>query len=201
MMRYWLRLSRVVELSKSAFQAQVEKSEKVILELAMITAERILNSSLIDYSEKFVPLVKRALKEARDYKEIQIHVHPSKYEWLTSEKNELDAIFPNDVQCYLYPNGDLDEHACYIESENGRIDASIDSQLQEIKRKLMEILEGDIQLNAENLVDLVKTIDPFKRYGKVIRVVGLMIESQGPESSVGDVCLIHVGRKGSAGEL
>ena len=41
----------------------------------------------------------------------------------------------------MYPNGELDEHACYIESENGRIDASIDSQLQEIKRKLMDILE------------------------------------------------------------
>ena len=52
-------------------------------------------------------------------------------------------------------------------------------------------------MKAENLVDLVKTIDPFKRYGKVIRVVGLMIESRGPESSVGDVCLIHVGKKAS----
>ena len=52
-------------------------------------------------------------------------------------------------------------------------------------------------MKAENLVDLVKTIDPFKRYGKVIRVVGLMIESQGPESSVGDVCLIHAGKKAS----
>ena len=132
---------KTVELSKTAFAGQVEKSEKVILDLAIVTAERILNASLVDDSVNFVPLVKRALREARDYKEVQIHVHPSKYELLTSEKNELDAIFPNDVQCYLYPNGDLDEHACYIESENGRIDASIDSQLQEIKRKLMDILE------------------------------------------------------------
>ncbi|KAB2337509.1 flagellar protein export ATPase FliI [Cytobacillus depressus] len=39
-------------------------------------------------------------------------------------------------------------------------------------------------------------IDSFKRYGRVKRVVGLMIESQGPpESSIGDVCYIHVGHK------
>ena len=29
----------------------------------------------------------------------------------------------------------------------------------------------------------------------MIKVVGLMIESQGPESSIGEVCLIHVGGK------
>ncbi|WP_285856972.1 flagellar protein export ATPase FliI [Mesobacillus subterraneus] len=38
-------------------------------------------------------------------------------------------------------------------------------------------------------------MDSFKRFGRVKRVVGLMIESQGPESSIGDVCFIHVGTK------
>lgn len=41
----------------------------------------------------------------------------------------------------------------------------------------------------------VDSLDSFKRYGRVKRVVGLMIESQGPESSIGDVCFIHVGTK------
>lgn len=35
------------------------------------------------------------------------------------------------------------------------------------------------------------SIDTMKRFGKVYRVIGLMIESKGPESSIGDVCLIH----------
>lgn len=48
------------------------------------------------------------------------------------------------------------------------------------------------------LVDLyeeIDKIDTFKRYGRVKRVVGLMIESQGPESSIGDVCYIHIESK------
>ncbi|HEY4553817.1 MAG TPA: flagellar protein export ATPase FliI [Bacillaceae bacterium] len=48
-------------------------------------------------------------------------------------------------------------------------------------------------MKAAELASVLSGIDTFKRYGKVIRVVGLMIESQGPESSIGDVCLIHVG--------
>jgi flagellum-specific ATP synthase len=38
-------------------------------------------------------------------------------------------------------------------------------------------------------------MDPYKRFGKVTRVIGLMIESKGPESSIGDLCYIHIGNK------
>jgi flagellum-specific ATP synthase len=50
-------------------------------------------------------------------------------------------------------------------------------------------------VKAEDLLHHVDSLDSFKRYGRVKRVVGLMIESQGPESSIGDVCFIHVGTK------
>ncbi|MFS0637478.1 flagellar protein export ATPase FliI [Mesobacillus foraminis] len=50
-------------------------------------------------------------------------------------------------------------------------------------------------MKAADLIEQIDTIDSYKRYGRVKRVVGLMIESQGPESSVGDVCFIHVGKK------
>jgi len=48
-------------------------------------------------------------------------------------------------------------------------------------------------LKVEQLLPFVQEIDTYKRYGKVKRVVGLMIEAQGPASSIGDVCYIHVG--------
>ncbi|MBR3381374.1 MAG: FliI/YscN family ATPase, partial [Bacillus sp. (in: Bacteria)] len=50
-------------------------------------------------------------------------------------------------------------------------------------------------MNIDVLKETIETADPYKRFGKVNRVVGLMIESKGPESSIGDVCLIH--KKGS----
>lgn len=48
-------------------------------------------------------------------------------------------------------------------------------------------------MQAESLLHVIKTIDSFKRFGKVTKVTGIMIESRGPESSIGDVCLIYVG--------
>ncbi|WP_404427671.1 flagellar protein export ATPase FliI [Ureibacillus chungkukjangi] len=47
-------------------------------------------------------------------------------------------------------------------------------------------------MKAAQLIDTIPAIETFKKFGKVNRVVGLMIESQGPESSIGDVCKIHV---------
>lgn len=49
------------------------------------------------------------------------------------------------------------------------------------------------KVRAADLIDQINQIDSFKRFGRVKRVVGLMIESQGPESSIGDVCFIYVG--------
>lgn len=47
-------------------------------------------------------------------------------------------------------------------------------------------------MKAADLLEQITTLPTFKKYGRVIRVVGLMIESQGPESAIGDVCKIHV---------
>jgi len=55
----------------------------------------------------------------------------------------LDAVFPNGTQCFIYPDDDLEEFSCYIESEHGRIDASVSSQLVELKKNMMELLKGD----------------------------------------------------------
>ncbi len=44
------------------------------------------------------------------------------------------------------------------------------------------------------MLHLIDNIDTYKRYGRVKKAVGLMIESQGPESSIGDICYIHAGK-------
>ncbi|RKL68994.1 flagellar protein export ATPase FliI [Salipaludibacillus neizhouensis] len=50
-------------------------------------------------------------------------------------------------------------------------------------------------MSIKQLQSHVDSITPFKTYGKVTQVVGLMIESKGPQASVGDLCTILVGKK------
>lgn len=46
-------------------------------------------------------------------------------------------------------------------------------------------------MNKTAYLSAIDQADTYKRYGKILRVVGLMIESQGPAANVGEVCFIH----------
>lgn len=133
----------VVESSKKDYRHHIESSETVILNLALKVAEKIIGQQLEKDELSFLSIVKRAIKEVRDYREVQLHIHPIQYQSILSHKDELMAIFPKDTELYIFPDDELEESSCIIESENGRMDASVDSQLQEIKVKLTEVLEGE----------------------------------------------------------
>ncbi|RIW36408.1 flagellar protein export ATPase FliI [Bacillus salacetis] len=47
-------------------------------------------------------------------------------------------------------------------------------------------------MKANDLLEYIPSLQTFKKFGKVKRVVGLMIESQGPKSSIGEMCFIHI---------
>lgn len=49
-------------------------------------------------------------------------------------------------------------------------------------------------MKAAELISQIPSLDSYKYFGRVTQVMGLMIESRGPESSIGDVCYIYVGR-------
>jgi len=48
-------------------------------------------------------------------------------------------------------------------------------------------------MDLAQILNQLESIDTYKRYGKIKKVVGLTVESRGPECSIGDLCYIHVG--------
>lgn len=134
---------QTVDSSKLDYRKKIEDSEQTILALGLKVATKILGTHLDGNSEHFITVVKRALKEAREYREVQLHIHPMHYEFILSQKEDLSKIFPKETELYIYPDGELSEQSCIIESANGRIDASVDQQLEEIKTKLFELLESE----------------------------------------------------------
>nr|WP_257985892.1 flagellar assembly protein FliH [Bacillus sp. M6-12] len=135
----------IIQSSKNDYRIKVESSERTILELGLMVAERILGHRLEDSEDTFYSIVKRAIREAREYEEVQLHVNPIHYGFILSQKDELEGIFPRQTDLYIYPDEQMEKHSCYIESSSGRINASVDSQLHEIKQKLLELLEGEDQ--------------------------------------------------------
>lgn len=133
----------IVELSKNDYKNYLQSSEKTILELAVQIAEKIIDTEIKTSEDVFLSIVKKVIKEAREYREVRLMVHPNNYENILLQKEELQGIFPKETDFYIFPDDEIEETSCIIESSNGRIDASIDSQLNEVKQKLLEILEGE----------------------------------------------------------
>jgi flagellar assembly protein FliH len=133
----------IVDSSKEDYMKYLQSAEKMILELGIKVAEKIINKTMEDKEENFLSLVKKVLKEMRDQKEIQIHVHPTHYQFVLSEKEELLHLFPIQPNIFIFPDENVEENGCIIETANGRIDASVDSQLTLIKDKLIDLLESE----------------------------------------------------------
>ncbi|MET3194465.1 flagellar protein export ATPase FliI [Bacillus sp. OAE603] len=47
-------------------------------------------------------------------------------------------------------------------------------------------------MQLTRVIQQLPSIDSYRRYGKVLRVIGLMIESKGPKASIGDLCYIFL---------
>ncbi|MFD1705881.1 flagellar assembly protein FliH [Siminovitchia sediminis] len=135
--------AEAINQARSDTKTYIASAEQTILELAMASAETILGTVLTETPEKFLEVVKKGIAELKDEKEVEIYVHPSKLQWLVSSRSVLESIFPREVNCYFYPKEELGDDDCVIECETVRIDVSIDSQLKELKERLVELLSAD----------------------------------------------------------
>jgi flagellar assembly protein FliH len=120
----------------------IESQEAVLLELALTSAERILNTQLARADEAFVSIIERALKEAREMKEIKVYVSPKYHKVVTERQAELAEMFPPNIQFLIFVNEDLQDTESYIETNHGRIVVSVDEQLKELRRQLYELIES-----------------------------------------------------------
>ena len=128
--------------SKDNAMRYLESQEAIILELALTTAGRILGYTLEHDEQAYVSIVKQGLKEAREMKEIKIYVSPQYHQVVSKNYEELAEMFPTDVPFMIFINEDLNNTDSYIETNHGRIIVSIDSQLNELRVKLREILDS-----------------------------------------------------------
>jgi flagellar assembly protein FliH len=137
----------VVTSSQNDYLKKIEEAEPVIIELAIKIAEKVILSELKTDHENWLSIVKAVINEVREQEQVKIYVHPTWFEFTIARKEELGLLLPNCNNIYIYPDAHLQENGCQIETAYGRIDASVDSQLAEIKYALLERLKelGDYE--------------------------------------------------------
>lgn len=131
----------IVESAKDDYHRTIEEAQPTIIKLAAALCEKIVAKRLEEDESLWQSLILQVMEEVREFEEVSIYVHPKWYEQTLRQKNELASILSGEGLIHVYPDLNLTDNGCVLETKFGRIDASMDSQLQQLKQKLLEKLK------------------------------------------------------------
>jgi flagellar assembly protein FliH len=128
----------IVQRSHEDYLQTIEEAEPVIVELATSLCQRIIGSTLQTNQDLWASMIKQVMLEVREHENVKIYVHPEWYETTVQQKNELEQLLSHTENLYIYPDAGLEKEGCIVETKYGRIDATVDSQLNQLKTQLLE---------------------------------------------------------------
>ncbi|GEL75879.1 flagellar assembly protein FliH [Tenuibacillus multivorans] len=134
---------------KDQYQQKLKDAEFDILQIALASAEKIIQQQLTDDSTKFLNIVKHSLEEVVDQPEVVLNINPEDYSQVHQYRQELEQLFPDKSILTIYPNKEITKFGCRIESPFGMIDSSLDSQLEQLKQHLTDLIKGEKPFGSE----------------------------------------------------
>lgn len=135
------QVKKMAEAAKRDYMAKLEEAEPAIVRLAVKMAKKLVKDTLRENPDSWTNIVKDLIKEARENDEIKLYVHPDWYEFTIMHRQELQNLLLETTDFYIYPDETLPEYGCMLEYPFGKIEAGLDSQFTELKKKMMEYLE------------------------------------------------------------
>ncbi|WP_026696261.1 flagellar assembly protein FliH [Alkalicoccus chagannorensis] len=138
---YLKKATDIVDASRTDYYEKISQAEEEMLELAVAVAERIIGERL-QQDNSWLSFVRQAVTEVRDQSRIHIFVHPFWYEETLKHQDELKEAAVQAEELVIYPDGSLQENGCIIDTPFGKLEASLDTQLLELKRLLSAKLKA-----------------------------------------------------------
>lgn len=138
-----LQAKQAVELSNLEHQKKVDSSIETIIAVSIKVAEKILGHEFERDSDAYMKMVQTALKEVKEKEEVKIYVSTKQYPHLILNKQHLQNIINSQYDLLIFPEADLQEDGCWIDSSAGRMEVSVQTQLTEIKEKLLQLVKPE----------------------------------------------------------
>ena len=131
------RLSRSVEEIIEQRRRFRREAEEDVVKLAVAIARRILHRELSTDPEALLGVVKAALKKVEVHEVNRLRVHPADVGFIQKHFAQFVRLEQIEVQ------GDaaLERGAVRFDTTRGTLDASVETQLQEIQRGLSDYIE------------------------------------------------------------
>lgn len=132
------QINQLLQQSYEEKEAIVSEAEPFLLELSTVIATQIIKQELESNPEKFVELIKQHILRFKEKEFITICVHPADFDFIKSQRAHLIAVVNGETEIRIIPDHSVTEKGCIIRTAYGSIDARIDTQIEEIKRVILE---------------------------------------------------------------
>ncbi|GAF63715.1 flagellar assembly protein FliH [Bacillus sp. TS-2] len=133
--------NHIVQLAEDDYQKKLEELQPEMIQLAHALTKKVIGKELSTNSEIWDSMLFQIIQEVREHQKIKIYVESNWYEHTLKQKEEIKQLLSHTQELAIYPDSSLPEHGCTIETELGRMEASLDLQLNELKAQLQEVLQ------------------------------------------------------------
>lgn len=116
----------------------ISEAEPFLLELSTVIASQIVKQELDCYPDKFVELIKQHILRFKEKEFITICVHPDDFEFIQTQRVHLVAVVNGETEIKIIPDHSVSSKGCIIRTAFGSVDARIDTQIEEIKKVILE---------------------------------------------------------------
>lgn len=118
------------------YQQKVQQLEPAFMETITGIYEHIFKVDLSDYQEFASNLLLNTMQEIDSARNCIVHVSKEDYQTVIEQKDRLRAQAGGSTLMEIVEDMTLPKAQCYIETENGIFDCSLDTQLRELGKKL-----------------------------------------------------------------
>ncbi len=124
-------------------QNMEEELEPLYIGLIRTCVEKIIDGELRLHPDAIVGVVRNALRDARQQREIMVRVHPADGEALAKNKPRLLEMLARAQTIEIRTDESIKRGGCVVVTELGTIDASLERQLEALGQALeTELKEG-----------------------------------------------------------
>lgn len=185
-----------ISVSEHHAKLRVDCEEDTV-RLALAMARDIIDFEIGRNPVHLDRITRKALEMAAGQEKIKIKANAADCETIRAILQEKMPDLDNWDHIQISPDHTMPKGGCVIETEFGIIDARIDQQLAAIADRLfVDMAESKAAARRDSSVapaldhyrQTVENLSPIKIYGHVTKVVGLVVEANGPVTQLGSIC-------------
>lgn len=138
---YEAKIHQAEALLEQGFEekgAIIAEAEPFLLEMSTVIAEQIVKQELTHSPEKFVDLIQQHILRFKEKDSITICVHPDDFDFIQTQRGHLVSVVNGETEIKIIPDHSVTAKGCIIRTAYGSVDARIDTQIEEIKKAILD---------------------------------------------------------------